>query len=86
MFIANGKSNFTTDSNSWSSQSVGYLPETEIIFATALFMKLRDISLNVPKPYLKPHLFKMLGKAFKQLGGYTSEVKNLQNLYRPKTG
>lgn len=85
IFMANGKSNFSTDSNSWSSQSFGYLPESELIFATALFMKLRDISINTPKPYLKPHLFKMLKKAFKQLDKNQSEVESLQLLIRPKT-
>ncbi|PHS41559.1 MAG: hypothetical protein COA91_01945 [Robiginitomaculum sp.] len=85
VFIANGKSKFTTDSDSWSSQSIGYLSESEIIFATALFMKLKGVSLNIPKPFLKPHLFKMLGKAFKQLEKYKSEIEYLQGLRRPKT-
>jgi len=81
VFLANGRSNFSTDSDSWSSQHYGYLPESEIVFATALFMKIKDISVATPEPFLKPYLFKMLGKAFKQLDKKKDEIQHLKDLY-----
>ena len=62
VFLANGKSSFSSDNRGWSSQSVGYLSEAELVFATAIFMQIKDISIDVPKRYLKPHLHKMLRK------------------------
>ena len=62
----------------------GYLPEADLIFATALFMAIKNIPLDVPKPFLKPRLQKMLSKAFKQLSKFESEVADLRNRIPPK--
>ena len=87
VFLANGRSNSTSNNEGWSTNATGYLSESELIFATALFMRIKNISIDTPQPYLKPYLFKMLKKAMKQLGGYGNEIDFLRTLKpRSKTG
>ena len=82
VFLANTRFEFSafTDSDvqGWRAQGAGYLPETDLIFATAVFMQIKGISMNAALPHLKPRLQKMLKKAFKQLLKYPSQLDELK--------
>ena len=84
IFTANTRFEFSQFQNAgtqgWQAQGAGYLPEADIIFGTALFMKIKNISQDVALEHLKPRLRKMLKKAFKQLAGYEEEVGALRAL------
>lgn len=53
----------------WKTSRLGYLPETDLVFATALFLKARGAGPEAAKRYLKPHLGKMLERAMAQVSG-----------------
>lgn len=82
IFTANTRFNFSAyqdaDIQGWQAKGAGYLPEADIIFATALFMKIKNIPQEIGSEYLKSRLRKSLKKAFKQLSFYETEVKALR--------
>lgn len=82
VFLANTRFEFSQFSNSdtqgWQAQGAGYLPEADMVFATALFMQIKDIPMEMALPHLKPRLQKMLKKAFRQLGRHADEVQRLK--------
>jgi len=84
IFTANTRFEFSQFQNAgtqgWQAQGAGYLPEADIVFGTALFMKIKKIPQEVAAEHLKPRLKKMLKKAFKQLSGYECEVEGLRSL------
>jgi len=80
IFLANSRFSFASDSRGWQAQGAGYLPEADLVFATAIFMKIKNIPLETAKPYLKPKLFKILKKSFKQLGSWGDEIEALKAL------
>jgi len=84
VFLANERFEFSqfhdADIQGWQAQGAGYLPEADLIFATALFMKIKGIDTGTAKSHLKPRLSKMLDKATKQLSGYEQEVAQLREL------
>ena len=88
VFLSNARFEFSQFSDGgrqgWQMSGAGYLPEADLIFATALFMAIKNISETVPKPFLKPRLQKMLSKAFKQLSKFESEIADLRNRIPPK--
>lgn len=51
----------------WEAKGAGYLPEPDLVFATALFMRLKNITIDVAQPHLKPRLYRLLKRAFRQL-------------------
>lgn len=51
----------------WRSQRRGYLGETELIFALAQFLTLKNTSSADAINYLKPHMRSMLKRAMKEL-------------------
>ncbi|MEM0909257.1 MAG: hypothetical protein AAGJ94_17975 [Pseudomonadota bacterium] len=57
----------------------GYLPEPELVFATALFLKVQGIDPAEAQNFLKPHLAKALKHAFKDLEG-APEIATLREL------
>jgi len=87
IFLANtrfGFSQFTNaDVQGWQAQGAGYLPEADMVFATALFMRIKDISIEIALPHLKPRLQKMLKKAFRQLDRNMDEVQSLRQRVPP---
>jgi len=82
IFLANTRFEFSQFSNSdtqgWQAQGAGYLPEADMVFATALFMKIKEIPMETALPHLKPRLQKMLKKAFRQLTRHEDEVHHLK--------
>lgn len=84
VFTANTRFEFSqfqnSDTQGWQATGAGYLPEADIVFGTALFMKIKNIPQDVASENLKPRLRKMLKKAFKQLSGFEDEVKRLREL------
>ena len=83
IFLANTRFEFSqftnADTQGWQAQGAGYLPEADMVFATALFMVIKDIPMETALPYLKPRLQKMLKKAFRQLGRHADEVERLKS-------
>ena len=84
VFLANSRFNFEANSFGWQAQGAGYLPESDLIFATALFMKIKSLDAEIARAHLKPKLFKLLQKSFKQLDKYETEIEGLRQL-KPKT-
>lgn len=82
VFLANGRFEFSQFSNAdmqgWQAKGAGYLPEADLVFATALFMSIKNIPEAVAAPHLKSHLRKMLSKAFRQIGKMETDVKALR--------
>lgn len=83
VFLANSRFEFSQFSNAdmqgWQASGAGYLPEADLIFATALFMAIKSIPASVAMPHLKPRLRKQLKKAFRQLEKLQDEVDSLRN-------
>jgi len=80
IFLANSRFSFESNSVGWQAKGAGYLPEADLIFATAIFMAIKDLPQETAKPYLKPGLYKMLSKAFKQLSHYSDDIVRLRKL------
>lgn len=84
VFMANSASNFqqftNVDSQGWKHSRSGYLSETEHIYALALFMGLRSISLDTVLPHLKSGLRKLLKKAVKEIikSGVINELNEVE--------
>jgi len=79
IFLANSRFEFSGNNMGWQSRGAGYLPEADLVFATALFMKIKDIPIETAKQHLKPRLHKMLDKAFKQLARYENDIEALRS-------
>jgi len=83
IFLANTRFEFSqftnSDTQGWQAQGAGYLPEADMVFATALFMQIKDIPMETALPHLKPRLRKMLKKAFRQLERHADEVYALKS-------
>ncbi|REL29586.1 hypothetical protein [Thalassotalea euphylliae] len=84
IFMANSAFNFSqyadADSQGWKSGRSGYLSENEHIYALAIFLLLKDLSINEASRYLKPHLGKQLKKVMKLLSNsdFIIELKAVQ--------
>jgi len=78
IFLANSRFAFSSDNVGWSAQGAGYLPEADLVFATALFMRIKDIDASIAEKHLKPRLVKLLKKAFKQLDRYEDGINALR--------
>lgn len=80
VFLANSRFDVSSNTLGWQTQGAGYLPERDLVFATALFMAIKKIPSEVALSHLKPRLGKMLHKAVKQLSEYENEINDLRNL------
>lgn len=82
VFLSNTRFEFSqftnSDTQGWQAQGAGYLPEADMIFATALFMQIKGVPMDTVLPHLKPRLRKMLKKAFRQLDRHASDVAALR--------
>lgn len=54
-----------------------------MVFATALFMQIKNIPMEVAAVHLKPRLQKMLKKAFRQLERHADDVQDLRERIPP---
>ena len=72
LFLADSRFQFSqfqgVTNQGWQTKGAGYLSEREIITALALFLSRNDIEATEAKPYLKPHLWKLLKRAMAALG------------------
>lgn len=88
VFLANTRFEFSqfanADTQSWQAQGAGYLPEADMVFGTALFMKKKDLPMELALPHLKPRLQKMLKKAYRQLDRHMDEVSALRDRIPPE--
>ena len=82
VFLSNTRFEFSqftnSDTQGWQAQGAGYLPEADMVFATALFMQIKEIPMDKALPHLKPRLRKMLKKAARQLSRHTDDVEALK--------
>ena len=83
IFLANSRFEFgqfqSAGTQGWQASGAGYLPEADMIMATAIFMKIKNLDQKIATPHLKPRLAKLLKKAFKQLEKYSAEIEALRN-------
>lgn len=81
LFMANSAFLFSqytgTSSQGWEVRNTGYLSESEHVYALAIFLMLKDISIDEAITYLKPSLRKLLKKAVKEIdeANIISELK-----------
>lgn len=82
IFLSNTRFNFegftAADIQGWKATGVGYLPEADMIFALALFMRLKGVSDDAAQAHLKPKLAKMLRAALRQLDRDKDRVEALR--------
>jgi hypothetical protein len=82
VFLANSAFQFQQLQDSvqqgWSYARQGYLPETDIVFATALFIKVKAIDPEPAMKHLKPHLGKSLRQALKMLDQYPNRIAEIR--------
>ncbi len=82
IFLANTRFEFSQfangDTQGWQAQGAGYLPEADMVFATALFMRIKNLPMEAALPHLKPRLRKMLKKAWRQLDKNMDEIEALR--------
>ena len=71
VFMANSAFTFQqytdVDSQGWRYSRSGYLSEAEHIFALAMFLKLKNLTIGSALPHLKPNLKALLKMATKQI-------------------
>ena len=88
VFLANTRFEFSqftnADTQGWQAQGAGYLPEADMVFGTALFMKIKELPMELALPHLKPRLQKMLKKAYRQLDRHMDEVTALRERVPPE--
>src|SRR5262249_51839783 len=82
VFLANTRFLMETFSDGsthgWRSYRAGYLPEADLIFALALFLRAKDLEADDAREILKPHLAVLLGRAMKQLPPGHADVVRLR--------
>lgn len=82
VFLANSAFTFEqyTDNESmgWSAQQQGYLSETQLTYALAVFVELKMIDPNTVEPYLDRNLRKFYRKCHKELGRRGEEIEKLR--------
>jgi hypothetical protein len=71
VFLANTRFEFEAIDDGpmqgWRWQNAGYLPEADLIFALALFLRAKDLDERHACEALKPHLSKMLQRTISEL-------------------
>jgi hypothetical protein len=82
IFLANTRFSFegftATGVQGWKARGFGYLPEADMIFALALFMRLKNMPDDAALAHLKPKLAKMLRTAMRQLDRHRDRVEALR--------
>lgn len=83
VFMANAVLNFTNvhdlggGGTAWSYQRFGYLPENDLVHATAIFLKLSGENADEAVRHLKPGLGRTLRRCLKELDGRTDTLEAL---------
>lgn len=78
VFLANARFSRETYTDGpwhgWRIGHSGYLPEADLIFALALFLRAKDMAADEACACLKPHLAKLLRRAMRQLPAHHADV------------
>jgi hypothetical protein len=89
IFLANSAVNFEQWSNSgagtkgWSRSRIGYLPEADLIFDTALFLTWKGNDATAALPCLKPYLADQLKRAMKDAAPFRQALLEAEAEARP---
>jgi hypothetical protein len=78
VFLANSAFNMQTEANGWSYSRQGYLPEQDLVFALAIFLKVKQLDPAPALKYLKADLGNMLRRAMHDLQVYTTEISAMR--------
>jgi hypothetical protein len=82
VFLANTVFEFEAVSDGtrqgWRMGRSGYLPERDIVFATALFIAVKELDPTPAYTCLKPHLAKLLRRALRDLASDTRWVEKIR--------
>ena len=81
-FLANARFNIQTYADShiqgWQWNRAGYLPEADLVFALALFLRVKGLEADAACAGLKPHLAGLLRRAMKRLPADHADVARLR--------
>jgi hypothetical protein len=84
VFLANARFNVETMTDGvmsgWSMGRSGYLPETDLVFALALFLRIKRLDDAQARSCLKPHLSKQLRRAMADLPEDHPDVSHLRTV------
>jgi hypothetical protein len=86
VFLANTAFQFTQwrddalGTQGWQSSRSGYLPEADLVFATAIFIRAKRIDPTEARSCLKPHLASMLDKALRDLDARETDIARIRSL------
>lgn len=82
VFLANGRFHVETFSDGpmqgWRMGHAGYLPEADLIFALALFLRTKGFAAEATGDSLKPHLGKLLRRAMRELPDDHGDVERIR--------
>jgi hypothetical protein len=82
VFLANARFTMQTYADSqvqgWQWNRSGYLPEADLIFALALFLRVKGLEADAASPGLKPHLAGLLRRAMQRLPRDHADVARLR--------
>lgn len=83
LFLANDRFRFRAYHDAfgqgWAVRGAGYLPESDLIFATALFMKVKGIGIDDAGQFLKPYLSRFLKRAFRDLQDHEERIQAIRS-------
>ena len=78
VFLANSVFSFQQfndgAASGWRSSRLGYLPERDLVFATAIYLAVREEDPASAVECLKPHLGKLLKEALRDLASYADRI------------
>jgi len=87
VFLANSRFEFETMSDGvmhgWRMSRAGYLPEADLIYALALFIRAKDLEPETACACLKPHLAKMLRRTVRELHDDADPIRLRELVGRP---
>jgi hypothetical protein len=84
VFLANARFNRETYTDGvwhgWRIGHAGYLPEADLIFALALFLRAKDLEADEACGSLKPHLAKLLRRVMRHMPPDHADVLNIREV------
>jgi hypothetical protein len=78
VFLANSAFKIETQADGWSYSRQGYLPEPDLVFALAVFLKSRQLDPAQALRYLKADLGAMLRRGLRDLQSHEVEIAALR--------
>ncbi|GMR06926.1 MAG: hypothetical protein BMS9Abin25_1565 [Gammaproteobacteria bacterium] len=74
----------SVDSQGWSTQQLGYLSESELTYALAIFSVLKNIDNDQILPHLDPHLRSFFKKARKEIAKSEENLSSIKQISERK--